>query len=102
MERADLDGCFRLLEAYYPGDWSPERVVVWADALRDLDPIAARDAIRRMGQTEKFATVAALLETVNGKQPRYGEPVTIPGRGTFLPGSGWVRDYTSNRELGEG
>lgn len=59
MNVDELEGCLRLLEAYYPGDWPIDRQAVWADVLTDMDAAAARAALKAMATVERWPTIAA-------------------------------------------
>lgn len=81
MNRAELEGCFKLLRSYWPGEWDEARYLVWAHAFDGLDSCAVRDAIVAMGNTERYPTVAAFREATR-EQTAF-----------FAPGTGKLRDW---------
>lgn len=96
MTPQELELCFKMLRAYFPGDWTDERYLAWAEAFEGFEYSYVRDAIVAMGRTERFATVAAFLELIGATKP--AGVIREAGR-TFLPGTGWVDDWSEPREL---
>lgn len=94
MTFEEIDGCFRLLRAYWPGEWDEARHAVWGEAFADLSHNEAQQAIMAMGRNEQFCSVATFLNYVKadiGPDPR----------GTFLMGTGWVKEMVrSPRQVG--
>jgi len=84
MNQTELDGAFRLLEAYWPGTWDEARCMVWADAFRDRDASVVGAAIREMGQRTKFPTVAEFNEVAAGIAPDHGPHFSL-GSGYLEP-----------------
>jgi hypothetical protein len=81
MTRDELDGCLRLLAAYWPGEWPADRVAVWVDVIGRYPPNDARQAIRQMAKTERTPTVAAYLTAARGprvQQYQPDPPVAVP------------------------
>lgn len=85
MDGDQLEGCFQLLRAYFPGDWDEARCLVWAEAFQDITFDHCRNALVAMGRTAKYPTVAAFLECRDA-------PDADP-RGRFMTGTGWVKPY---------
>lgn len=62
LTQEELQGCFKLLRSYWPGDWDEARYLVWAHAFEGLDAGHVRDAIIGMANTERYPTVAAFRQ----------------------------------------
>lgn len=62
MNESELEGCFKLLRAYWPTEWDEARYLVWADAFDGYPAQEVADAIRAMSRSERFPTVAAFME----------------------------------------
>ena len=86
MTAEEIAGVFKLLAAYYPGDWPEERNLVWAEAFQDLTFLEARTAVVRLGRTSKYASVAEFLECVAEERAEELRRT----RGLFMPGAGWI------------
>lgn len=88
MTETDLNLCLGVLRGYYPGEWDDGRNIVWTDALCELERDEALTSIKQMGRTEDFPTVnrfLAIAAKVKANEVR-------ATRGTFLPGTGWVKE----------
>lgn len=81
LTQAELEGCFKLLRSYWPGDWDEARYLVWAHAFDGLDADHVRNSIIAMANTEKFPTVAAFRQA------------TREATAFFAPGTGKLRDW---------
>lgn len=88
MNETELEGCFKLLRAYWPGEWDEARYMVWAEALQDYPFDVCRNAIVHMGRTERWPSVSTFLEVVTNT-------LTCPERGRFIPGTGWAKVHDS-------
>lgn len=89
MTPQELDGCYRLLAAYWPGEWDTERLAVWTIELAALEPAAARNALVEMGRTERWPSVAAFVAIAAANTRK---EATANGA-RFMPGTGWVHLY---------
>lgn len=88
MAEHELEGCFKLLRAYWPGEWDEARYMVWAEAMQDYPFDVCRTAIVQMGRTERFPNVSTFLQVVANSK-------TCPQRGRFIPGTGWAKVHQS-------
>lgn len=87
MTQTELEGCFRLLRAYWPGEWDDARYMVWAEAFQNIDYPETRQALIAMGHNENFCSVAKFFT--------YLRPHNKPDpRGRFSPGAGWLPEIT--------
>lgn len=84
MDANELQGCFKLLRAYWPGEWDEARYMVWADAFGAAPAERVRDALVELGKTAKFPTVAEFVELLRASAPR---STTF-----FAPGTGWMAE----------
>lgn len=98
MIRTEIENCLLTLRNYYPGDWPAERQALWADAFHEADYRTAMAAIRELGQTERWPTVAALVAIL---EPRRGGGVIHDGDRMFMPGTGWISPASDDRSLTE-
>lgn len=87
MNQDELEGCFKLLRAYWPGEWDEARYMVWAEAFQDFTFDQTRSALVTLGRESKWAAVSEFLRIAHAAvaEERRRE------RGTFLPGTGWVK-----------
>jgi hypothetical protein len=87
MNADELQGCLRMLRAYWPSDWDEARQTVWIDALVDLPPEVATAALRELGRSSTYPTVAEFL-TLAGVT--HDGEVQVVGDAMFVPGTGWL------------
>jgi hypothetical protein len=89
MNADELQACLRMLRAYWPSDWDDARQTVWIDALLELPAREATAAIRELGRSATYPTVAEFLRIAGRTEPGVGETQVV-GDAIFLPGSGWL------------
>jgi len=72
-----LEGCLKLIEAYYPGDWTPERLAVWADQFAGREYQDVTTALKEMAAQSEFASTVAFVAAFQGVRRRaMNEPAT--------------------------
>lgn len=89
MTEAELKVLFRLLRGYWPGEWDETRYAVWGEAFTGLTFDTAVAAMKELGRTEDFPTVARFLRIAGGVRPA---GVISEGDRRFLPGTGWITE----------
>lgn len=105
MNRSEVVEITKLLANAYPGaeKWTPERVQIWAEMLRDLDAPTTRAAAIAWIGTQKWAPVIAEireLATGGGKEPSAGEAWEEVCRQISMIGS-WGWPTWSSGAIGE-
>jgi hypothetical protein len=98
MTAPQLETCFTMLRSYWPGEWDENRYLIWAEAFNDLDYDTAVGAVKAMGRTAKYPTVAELLQHTT----RPTNTVIDDDDRMFLPGTGWINKPKPPAELEEG
>lgn len=87
MNQDELEGCFKLLRAYWPGEWDEARYMVWAEAFQDFSFDQTRSALVTLGRESKWAAVSEFLRIAHAAVAEEKRRE----KGTFLPGTGWVK-----------